>query len=102
MQHKYSIYGNVHIILDFLSLEWQWHDNLQLLATPSDFKSRHGLGLHYIHLNVRSLVPKRDLGKIWANTANADIIIMSGTWLKNSVYDQIMFRCLWHGSKIIL
>lgn len=58
-------------------------NNLQSVATPSDFKSRHGLG--FIHLNVRSLVPKMDMIRIWANTTNADIIVISETWLKKSV-----------------
>lgn len=31
--------------------------------SPSDFKSRSGLGV--IHLNVRSILPKLDLVKIW-------------------------------------
>lgn len=63
-------------------------NTLQSLATPSDFKSRHGLG--FIHLNVRSLVPKMDMIRIWANTTNADIIIISETWLKKSVSDEFI------------
>ena len=59
---------------------------LQCLPTPSDFKSRAGLG--FIHLNVRSLVPKMDMIKIWANTTNTDIMVLSETWLKKSVLDE--------------
>lgn len=41
------------------------------LPTPSDFKSRTGLG--FMNLNVRILVPILDMIKIWVNTTNADI-----------------------------
>lgn len=63
-------------------------NTLQSLSTPSDFKNRHGLG--FIHLNVRSLVPKMDMIKIWANTTKTDIIIVSETWLKKSVPDKLI------------
>lgn len=61
--------------------------NLHCLPTLSDFKDRAGLG--FIHLNVRSLVPKIDKIKIWANTTNTDIMVLSETWLKKSVPDEL-------------
>lgn len=51
--------------------------------TPSDFKERSGLG--FIHINVRSLVPKIDMLRIWAQSTAADVIVLSETWLSKSV-----------------
>ncbi len=63
--------------------------SMHCLHTPSDFKSRTGLG--FIHLNVRSLFPKLDMIKIWVNTTNADIIVLSETWLKKSITDDLIY-----------
>lgn len=63
--------------------------SMQRLPTQSEFKSRTGLG--FIHLNVRSLVPKTDMIKIWVNTTDADIMVLSETWLKKSVTDDLIF-----------
>lgn len=62
--------------------------SLKCLPTPSDFKNRTGLGL--IHLNVRSLLPKVDMIKIWINSTNADIMVLSETWLKKSIADDVI------------
>ena len=40
---------------------------LDCAQTPADFSSRSGLGI--IHLNVRSLLPKIDFVRIWAQTS---------------------------------
>ena len=53
------------------------------IATPADFKSRSGLG--FIHLNVRSLLSKLDFVRIWASSTDADVIVLSETWLKKSI-----------------
>lgn len=42
--------------------------------TPADFKSRYGLG--FIHLNVRSLISKMDMIHIWAQSTDADVIVL--------------------------
>ncbi len=63
--------------------------SMHCLPTPSDFKSRSRLG--FIHLNVRSLVPKLDMIKIWVNMTNADIIVLSETWLKKSITDDLIY-----------
>ena len=55
------------------------------LDTPNDFKNRSGAG--FIHINVRSLLPKIDMVKIWANTTNADVLVVSETWLRKSIPD---------------
>lgn len=47
--------------------------------TPADFKERSGLG--FFHLNVRSLVPKMDMLRIWAHSTDTDVIVLSETWL---------------------
>lgn len=59
--------------------------DMQCLQTPSDFKSRSGLGI--FHLNVRSLLSKMDGVRIWAKSTDADIIVFSETWLSKSVLD---------------
>jgi exonuclease III len=55
------------------------------LQTPADFLDRTCIG--FIHMNVRSLLPKMDMGKIWANSTNADIMVASETWLSKSIPD---------------
>lgn len=61
---------------------------MQNISTPLDFKSRTGLG--FIHLNVRSLVSKMDMIKVWVNTTDVDIMVLSETWLKKSVNDDMI------------
>lgn len=56
---------------------------------PSDYKSRTGLG--FVHMNVRSLVPKMDMVRKWANTTNADILVLSETWFNKSITDYLIF-----------
>ena len=52
-----------------------------------DFSCFKGKGLTFIHLNVRSLVPKLDQIKNFANSANAAVLSLSETWLDESVHD---------------
>jgi len=58
---------------------------LQCIPLPSDVKSMSGLSV--IHLNVRSLLPKMDLLRIWVNLTVADIVVRSETWLTKSITD---------------
>ena len=60
--------------------------DINCLSTPCDFKSRSGLGV--VHLNVRSLLPKLDLVKIWARSTDTDVLVLSETWLKKSITDK--------------
>ena len=55
------------------------------IQTAADFNARSGLGI--IHLNVRSLLPKIDFVRVWAQTTNADIIVISESWLNKSIND---------------
>lgn len=55
-------------------------------TTPADLKSRSGLG--FIHLNIRSLLPKLDMVYIWAKNTNADVIVISESWLNKSISDK--------------
>lgn len=71
---------------------------LNNITTPEVFRARTGLGL--IHLNIRSLLPKLDAVKIWIESTNADILILSETWLNKTVSDKDIaingyniFRC---------
>ena len=54
--------------------------------TPADFKSRTGLG--FIHLNLRSMIAKMDMLRIWALSPEADVIVISESWLSKSVLDK--------------
>lgn len=56
--------------------------------TPADFKSRSDLEI--IHINVRSLLSKLDMIKIWINSTNGDVVL-SETWLKKSVHDKDIY-----------
>ena len=42
-------------------------------------------GLHCIHLNVRSLLPKMSQLRIIANKTSAAVIALTETWIDNSV-----------------
>ena len=42
-------------------------------------------GLKFVHLNVRSLLPKIDMVRIWTRSTDADIVIISETWLTKSI-----------------
>lgn len=57
----------------------------QGLSTPADLKNSSGLGL--MHINVRSLLSKSkmDMVRIWASMTDADVIVLSETWLKRIV-----------------
>lgn len=47
---------------------------LQCVLTPAEFKSMPGL--KFVHLNVRSLLPKMDMVRIWIESTDADIACM--------------------------
>lgn len=57
------------------------------LQTPADFLNRSGIGC--VHINVRSLLPKIDMVRIWAKLTNVDIMVLSETWLGSSTPDRI-------------
>ncbi|XP_019222699.1 uncharacterized protein LOC109204916 [Oreochromis niloticus] len=59
---------------------------LQYSQTPSDFKIMSGV--KYIHLNVRSLLLKMDMVKIWVKSTDADVVIISETWLTKSITNE--------------
>lgn len=51
--------------------------------TPEEFKTRSGFGI--LHINSRSLLPKIDLIKIWIESTNTDIKVLTETWLNKSI-----------------
>uniref|UniRef100_A0A3B3HCE9 Reverse transcriptase domain-containing protein n=1 Tax=Oryzias latipes TaxID=8090 RepID=A0A3B3HCE9_ORYLA len=59
---------------------------VQCIQTPTDLKLISGLKI--IHLNVRSLAPKMDMVKIWFTSTEADIVIISETWLTKSITNE--------------
>jgi len=48
------------------------------------FKKR---GLHFIHINIRSLLPKLDELRLKARETNIACIAISETWLDDNVFD---------------
>ena len=57
-----------------------------IFNTPTEFKTRSGPG--FIHLNVRSMIAKMDMIRIWAHTTDADVIVISETWLNKAVLNK--------------
>ena len=49
------------------------------------FKVRKGHG--FVHINIRSLLPKMDFLKIWVTEHDPDVVVISETWLNPSVKD---------------
>lgn len=45
-------------------------------------------GLKCVHLNVCSLLPKLDMVRIWVSSTDADIVIISETWLMKSITNE--------------
>lgn len=54
----------------------------------TEFQERSGLGI--IHVTIRSLLPQIDMLCIWAKSTNADVIILSETWLTQSCSDKVI------------
>lgn len=44
-------------------------------------------GLKIMHLNIRSLVPKIDILKVWVAQHSPDILTLSETWLHSHICD---------------
>lgn len=63
-------------------------ESLLHLGTPTDFANRKGLG--FLHINTRSLLPKLDSFRTWFMVANPDVVVVSETWLKPSVSDNVI------------
>lgn len=59
---------------------------LMACHTPTDFKNLSGL--HIIHVNARSLLPKMDMLRIWSESTGADLFIVSETWLSKKILDK--------------
>lgn len=59
---------------------------LQCVQTPSNFKSLSGLKI--VYLIMCSLLLKMDIVKIWLKSTDADIFVISETWLTKSVTDK--------------
>lgn len=76
--------GNVNVNPGPLSNSVDLHH----LPTPTEFANRYGIG--FLHFNARSLLPKMDLLKTWFMSANPDIVVISETWLKPSVPDDVI------------
>ena len=53
----------------------------------SQFECFKQKGLHFIHINVRNLIPKIDEQRLIARNSNAAVIDVSETWLDSSVMD---------------
>lgn len=56
-------------------------------ATDDIFNCFKSKGLHFLHVNARSLIPKLSELKILVNKSKAAVLAISETWLDNSVTD---------------
>jgi hypothetical protein len=63
------------------------NDLITATAVDSQFDCFLNNGLHFIHLNVRSLLPKISEIRIIASKTKAAIICLSETWIDDSVTD---------------
>ena len=52
-----------------------------------EFQRFHSKGLHFLHINMRSLLPKLDELRHIANKLNASVIGIADTWLDDTVSD---------------
>lgn len=57
--------------------------------TPDGFRARSRLSI--IHINRHILLPELDLIKIWIQTTDTDIVVLSETWLNKSITDEDIF-----------
>lgn len=57
----------------------------QCIQTPSDFKCLSGLRI--VHLNARSMLSKMDMICLWVRSTDAEIAVISESWLTKSVMD---------------
>ena len=53
----------------------------------SDYNCFQKKGLHFVHLNIRSLLPKVDELRLLARNTRAACICITETWLNGTVYD---------------
>ena len=61
------------------------------LPDPNHWNAFRRKGLHFLHLNVNSLLPKIDEVKLIADRSNATIIGISETKLDNTIMDNELF-----------
>lgn len=55
---------------------------------PDDL--RNSSGLCFIHVNMRSLINKINAISLWAKLTESDIIVLSETWLKPSIMNNMI------------
>lgn len=70
------------------------------LQTPADFLKRSGIG--FVHINVRSLLPKTDMVRIWTKSTNVDIMVLSETWLGRSTPVIFIWRGITYFVQIVM
>ena len=56
-------------------------------ASMPDYKCFEKKGLHFIHVNTRSLLPKIDELRILARQTNTACLCISETWLDDTIFD---------------
>ena len=61
--------------------------NTSISETLDDFDCFKKRGLHFVHLNARSILPKMEELNILAHSTNATIIAVTETWLDNTICD---------------
>lgn len=59
---------------------------LQCIQSPFNFKSLPGFKV--VHLYTGSLLSKKDMVRIWVNSTDVDIVVISETWLTKTVANE--------------
>lgn len=90
-QHRYPTRTAVWMIF-LLLLSGNIHPNpgpeLTQLQTPVELKDSSGL--RFIHANVRSLIGKIDVIRLWPKLTECDIMVLTETWLKPSTSNDMI------------
>ena len=61
--------------------------NTSISQASGDFGCFEKRGLHFVHLNARSILPKMGELDILAHNTNAAIIAVTESWLDNTIHD---------------
>lgn len=75
----------------FLSSNIQHNSGPPLNTTEIPDELRAGSGLGIAHINTHIILPELNLIRIWIQTTNTDILVLSETWLNKYVTDKDIY-----------
>ena len=77
----------MHVGCSYINQNDPKNTQLSSSADSEHFQCFHRRGLHFLHLNARSLIPKISELKIIASNSKAAVISITEAWLDSSVSD---------------